>query len=85
MNTHESHHTVCMHALCIRLKTKTAYIICNIVSHTAEEIASVVTEMANTEFMLENHLDAIASYQGAKFVAAVRLLIEKGVGEEQTN
>ena len=81
--SHESHHTVCMHGLCIRLKTKTAYIICNIVSHTAEETASVVKEMANTEFMLENRLDAIASDQGTNFVAAVRLLIEEGVGEEQ--
>eukprot|EP00731_Ephydatia_muelleri_P029213 Em0020g857a len=49
----------------------------------AEEIASVVKEMANTQFMLENRLDAIASDQGATFVAAVRLLIEEGVGEEQ--
>lgn len=52
-------------------------------SHTAQEIASIVKEMANTEFMLENRLDAIASDQGANFVAAVRLLIEEGVGEEQ--
>ena len=52
-------------------------------SHTAEEIASVVKEMANTQFMLENCLDAIASDQGENFVAAVRLLIEEGVGEEQ--
>ena len=52
-------------------------------SHTAQEIASIVKEMANTEFMLENCLDAIASDQGANFVAAVRLLIEEGVGEEQ--
>ena len=51
-------------------------------THTAEEIASVVKEMANTQFMLENRLGAIASDQGANFVAAVRLLIE-GVGEEQ--
>ena len=49
-------------------------------SHTAEEIASVVKEMANTQFML---VDAIASDQGANFVAAVRLLIEEGVSEEQ--
>ena len=52
-------------------------------SHTAQEIASIVKEMANTEFMLENRLDAIASDQRANFVAAVRLLIEEGVGEEQ--
>ena len=52
-------------------------------SHTAQEIASIVKEMANTEIMLEIRLDAIASDQGANFVAAVRLLIEEGVGEEQ--
>ena len=53
-----------MHLLCITdIKTNTAYILCNIVSHTAEEIASVVKEMANTQFMLYNRLDAIASDQ----------------------
>ena len=36
-------------------------------SHTAQEIASIVKEMANTESMLENRLDAIASDQGGKF------------------
>ena len=38
----------------------TVYIIYNSVN-TAEEIASVVKEMANIEFMLENRLNAIAS------------------------
>ena len=33
--------------------------------------------------MLENRLDAIASDQGANFVAAIRKLIEEGVSEEQ--
>ena len=37
----------------------------------------------NTEFMLENRLDAIASDQGANFVAAIRKLIEEGISEEQ--
>ena len=68
-----SQYSVCMHVLCIRLKTKTVYIICNIVSHTAEEIASVVKEMANTEFMLENHLDAIASDRGHSKICHVCL------------
>eukprot|EP00731_Ephydatia_muelleri_P012494 Em0006g1388a len=35
------------------------------------------------EFMLENRLDAIATDQGANFVAAIRQLIEEGVTEEQ--
>ena len=39
--------------------------------------------LVNTEFMLENRLDAIASDQGANFVAAIRKLIEEGVSEEQ--
>ena len=38
--------------------------------------------MVNTEFMLENCLDAIATDQGANFVAAIRQLIEEGVTEE---
>eukprot|EP00731_Ephydatia_muelleri_P001200 Em0001g1200a len=52
-------------------------------SHTAEEISSIVKGLVNTEFMLENRLDAIASDQGANFVAAIRKLIEEGVSEEQ--
>ena len=51
-------------------------------SHTAEEIASVVKDLVNVEFMLENRLDSISTDQGANFIAAVQLLIE-GVSEEQ--
>lgn len=54
-----------------------------IFSHTAEEILSIVKDIANTEFMLENRLDVIATDQGANFVAAIRQLIEEGVTEEQ--
>eukprot|EP00731_Ephydatia_muelleri_P011892 Em0006g786a len=53
------------------------------VSHTAEEIASLVKDLVNVEFMLENKLDSIGTDQGANFLAAVRLLIEEGVSEEQ--
>eukprot|EP00731_Ephydatia_muelleri_P003056 Em0001g3056a len=53
------------------------------VSHTAEEIASLVKDLVNVEFMLENGLDSIGTDQGANFLAAVRLLIEEGVSEEQ--
>ena len=52
-------------------------------SHTAEEIASLVKDLVNVEFMLENRLDSIGTDQGANFLAAVRLLIEEGVSEEQ--
>ena len=52
----------------------------SIVSHTAEEIASLVKDLVNVEFMLENRLDSIGTDQGANFLAAVRLLIEE---EEQ--
>ena len=38
--------------------------------------------MVNTEFMLENRLDAIATDQGEIFVAAIRQLIEEGVSEK---
>ena len=55
----------------------------SIVSHTAEEIASLVKDLVNVEFMLENRLDSIGTDQGANFLAAVRLLIEEGVSEEQ--
>eukprot|EP00731_Ephydatia_muelleri_P025395 Em0017g478a len=50
--------------------------------HT-EEIASVVKDLVNVEFMLENRLDSISTDQGANFIAAVQLLIEEGVSEEQ--
>ena len=52
-------------------------------SHPAEEIASVVKDLVNVEFMLENRLDSISTDQGANFIAAVQLLIEEGVSEEQ--
>ena len=52
-------------------------------SHTAEEIASLVKDLVNVEFMLENRLDSIGTDQGANFLAAVRLLIEEGISEEQ--
>ena len=39
--------------------------------------------LTNVEFMLENRLDAITSDQGANFIAAVKLLLEEGVTEEQ--
>ena len=52
-------------------------------SHTAEEIASVVKDLVNVEFMLENRLDSISTDQGANFIAAVQLLIEEGASEEQ--
>ncbi|KAL5509982.1 hypothetical protein EMCRGX_G005439 [Ephydatia muelleri] len=51
----------------------------------AEEISSIVKGSVNTEFMLENRLDAIASDQGANFVAAIRKLIEEGISEEQND
>ena len=49
-------------------------------SHTAEEITSLVKDLMNVEFMLENRLDSIGTDQGANFLAA---LIEEGVSEEQ--
>ena len=52
-------------------------------SHTAEEIVSVVNDLVNVEFMLENRLDSISTDQGANFITAVQLLIEEGVSEEQ--
>lgn len=33
--------------------------------------------------MLENRLDSVSTDQGANFIAAVQLLIEEGVSEEQ--
>eukprot|EP00731_Ephydatia_muelleri_P025579 Em0017g662a len=53
------------------------------VSISNEEISSIVKDIVNTEFMLENRLDAIATDQGANCVAAIRQLIEEGVTEEQ--
>eukprot|EP00731_Ephydatia_muelleri_P000908 Em0001g908a len=52
------------------------------VSISNEEIASVVKDLVNVEFMLENRLDSISTDQGANFIAAVQLLIE-GVSEER--
>eukprot|EP00731_Ephydatia_muelleri_P003566 Em0001g3566a len=48
-----------------------------------QEIASVVKDLVNVEFMLENRLDSISTDQGANFIAAVQLLIEEGASEEQ--
>eukprot|EP00731_Ephydatia_muelleri_P008632 Em0004g970a len=53
------------------------------VSISNEEIASVVKDLVNVEFMLENRLDSISTDQGDNFIAAVQLLIEEGVSEEQ--
>lgn len=52
-------------------------------SHTAEESASVVKDLVNVEFMLENRLDSISTDQGTNFIAAVQLLIEESICEEQ--
>ncbi|KAL5479612.1 hypothetical protein EMCRGX_G023159 [Ephydatia muelleri] len=49
-----------------------------IMSCVLEEIASVVKDLVNVEFMLENRLDSISTDQGANFIAAVQLLIEEG-------
>eukprot|EP00731_Ephydatia_muelleri_P034762 Em0075g15a len=85
MHTGDSYVTVTAHWLDAKWKMMSCVLgvaISN-VSHTAEEIASLVKDLVNVEFMLENRLDSIGTDQGANFLAAVRLLIEEGVSEEQ--
>eukprot|EP00731_Ephydatia_muelleri_P005008 Em0002g1184a len=85
MHTGDSHITVTAHWLDAKWKMMSCVLgvaISN-VSHTAEEIASLVKYLVNVEFMLENRLDSIGTDQGANFLAAVRLLIEEGISEEQ--
>eukprot|EP00731_Ephydatia_muelleri_P017605 Em0010g703a len=82
MHTGDSYVTVTAHWLDAKWKMMSCVLgvaISN-VSHTAEEIASLVKDLVNVEFMLENRLDSIGTDQGANFLAAVRLLIEE---EEQ--
>ena len=51
------------------------------VSHTAEEIAALVQELG-IKYTLDDRLDAIATDNGANFVAAMEDLLENGICEE---
>ena len=51
------------------------------VSHTAQEIASILNE-AGMKYTLDDRLDAIATDDGANVVAAVEELMENGICEE---
>lgn len=51
------------------------------VSHTAEEIVSLLNELG-VKYTLDDRLDAIATDNGANFVAAVEELLETGICEE---
>ena len=55
---------------------------CYSVTHCRRN-STVVKDLVNVEFMLENRLDSISTDQGTKVIAAVQLLIEEGVSEEQ--
>ena len=48
------------------------------VSHTAEEIVSLLNELG-VKYTLDDRLDAIATDNGANFVTAVEELLETGV------
>ena len=52
------------------------------VSHTAEEIAALVQELG-IKYTLDDRLDAIATDNGANFLAVVEDLLESGICEEQ--
>ncbi|KAL5467159.1 hypothetical protein EMCRGX_G031351 [Ephydatia muelleri] len=54
------------------------------VSHTAEEIAALVQELG-IKYTLDDRLDAIATDNGANFVAAMEDLLENGICEEHLN
>ena len=64
------------HVSCFRSE----HIISN-VSHTAEEIVSLLNE-PGVKYTLDDRLDAIATDNGANFVAAVEELLETGICEE---
>ena len=51
------------------------------VSHTAQEIVSILNEVG-AKYTLDDRLDAIATDNGANFVAAVEELMENGICEE---
>eukprot|EP00731_Ephydatia_muelleri_P024216 Em0016g487a len=73
MHTEDSYVTVTAHWLDAKWKMMSCVLgvaISN-VSHTAEEIASLVKDLVNVEFMLENRLDSIGTDQGANFLAAI--------------
>ena len=61
---------------------KNFFFLFNSVPHSRRNHISC-EDLVNVEFMLENRLDSIGTDQGANFLAAVRLLIEEGVCEEQ--
>ena len=51
------------------------------VSHTAEEIATLVQQLG-IKYTLDDRLDAISTDNGANFVAAMKELLEDGICEE---